>query len=78
MGQGYVSFAFTHQLHLHMRRTQNGVDFAYNISEYIFMGFLPDTWNCELRMRRECREPFPRHRGLAIPTCIGMYAGIAN
>ena len=21
-------------------------------------------------MRRECRERFPRHRGLAIPTCI--------
>ena len=34
------------------------------------MGFLPDTWNCGLRMRRECRERFPRHRGLAIPTCI--------
>ena len=37
MGLGYVSFAFTHRLHLHMRPTQNGVDFAYNISEYIFM-----------------------------------------
>ena len=23
-----------------------------------------------MRMRRECRERFPRHRGLAIPTCI--------
>ena len=34
------------------------------------MGLLPDTQNCGLRMRRECRERFPRHRGLAIQTCI--------
>ena len=34
------------------------------------MGILPDTQNCGLRMRRECRERFRRHRGLAIPTCI--------
>ena len=34
------------------------------------MGLLPDTQNCGLRMRRECREHFPHHRGLAIPTCI--------
>ena len=27
------------------------------------MGLLPDTQNCGLRMRRECRERFPRHRG---------------
>ena len=26
------------------------------------MDFLPDTQNCGLRMRRECRERFPRHR----------------
>ena len=26
------------------------------------MGLLPDTENCGLRMRRECRERFPRHR----------------
>ena len=26
------------------------------------MGLLPDMWNCGLRMRRECRERFPRHR----------------
>ena len=24
------------------------------------MGLLPDTWNCGLRMRRECRERLPR------------------
>ena len=34
------------------------------------MGLLPDTQNCGLRMRRECRERFPRHCGLAIPACI--------
>ena len=28
----------------------------------ITMGLLPDTQNCGLRMRRECRERFPRHR----------------
>ena len=26
------------------------------------MGLLPDTLHCGLRMRRECRERFPRHR----------------
>ena len=26
------------------------------------MGLLPDTDNCGMRMRRECRECFPRHR----------------
>ena len=26
------------------------------------MGLLPDTKNCGLRIRRECRERFPRHR----------------
>ena len=32
------------------------------------MGLLPDTQYCGVRMRRECRERFPRLRGLAIPT----------
>ena len=39
-----------------------------------------------MRMRRECLERFPRHRSLAIPTCIMavrdaravMHAAIAN
>ena len=35
-----------------------------------YMGLLPDKLNCGLRMRQECQERFPRHRGLAIPTCI--------
>ena len=30
--------------------------------ESVTMGLLPDTQNCGLRMRRECRERFPRHR----------------
>ena len=34
------------------------------------MGLLPDTQHCGVRMRRECRERFPRLRGLAIPTRI--------
>ena len=34
------------------------------------MGLLSDTQNCGFRMRWECRERFPRHRWLAIPTCI--------
>ena len=34
------------------------------------MGLLADTENCGLRMRWECRERFPHHRGWAIPTCI--------
>ena len=34
------------------------------------MGLMPDTKNCGLHMRRECRERFPWYRGLAIPTCI--------
>ena len=34
------------------------------------MGLLPDAKNCGLHMHRECRERFPRHRLLAIPTCI--------
>ena len=36
----------------------------------VCMGLLPDAQNCGLRLHRECRERFPRHRGLAILTCI--------
>ena len=44
------------------------------------IGLLPDTWNSGLRMRRECRERFPRvtdYKGkhqLAIPACITAFA----
>ena len=31
-------------------------------SRWVSMGLLPDTLNCRLRMRRKCREFFPRHR----------------
>ena len=41
-----------------------------NVYCIVLMGLLPDTKHCGLRMRRECRERFPRHCGLAIPTCI--------
>ena len=32
-----------------------------------YTGLVPDTQNCGLRMRRECRERFPRHRLLRKP-----------
>ena len=38
------------------------------------MGLLPGMSKCGLCMRRECRERFPRHRGLAISTCITVHA----
>ena len=34
-------------------------------NSYVLVGLLRDTYNCGLRMRRECRERFPRH-GLQI------------
>ena len=42
---------------------------------------LQDTQNFGLRMRRECRERFPRYRlqrnrGLAIPACITARASL--
>ena len=39
-------------------------------NDIAIMELLPDTKNNGLRMRRECGEQFPCHRGLAIPTCI--------
>ena len=30
-----------------------------NGDNIVAMGLLPDTQNCRLRMRRECRERFP-------------------
>ena len=41
------------------------------------MGLLPDTYNCGLRMRRECRERFPHYRGLATPTCRDYYVTVS-
>ena len=38
-----------------------GLDSRY-IPREALMGLLPDTQNCGLRMRRECRERFPRNR----------------
>ena len=34
------------------------------------MGLLTDTQNCRLRMRREYRERFPRHRATHVPWCM--------
>ena len=34
----------------------------YHIYRFCRMVLLPDRQNCGLRMRRECRELFPRHR----------------
>ena len=53
-------------------RLRNGVYFvlASMCWPHDVMGLLPHTQNCGLCMRRECRERFPRHHGLAIPTCI--------
>ena len=51
--------------------------YKYFVIYYQFckhMGLLPETYNCGLRMRLECRERFLRHRGLAIPTCITAHA----
>ena len=50
------------------------------------MCLLPDTQNCVLRMRREYRERFPRHRELATRHASRhmrqaravVHAGIAN
>ena len=41
------------------------------------MGFLPDTLNCRLRMRRECRERFPYHHFQMKPLASdpGMHHG---
>ena len=49
-----------------------------NIPQYgSFMGLLPNTLNCGLRMRREWREHFPRHRLHRKPPVIdpGMHHG---
>ena len=44
---------------------------------YACMGLLPDTWNCGLRMRRECRERFPCGRLQRKPLASdpGMHQG---
>ena len=41
------------------------------------MGLLPDTSNCGLRMRRECRERFPRHQlhGKSLVSDPGRHRG---
>ena len=53
-----------------VRRFQICYNFELIVSIYHTLGLLPDTYICGLLMRRECRERFPRQRGLAFPTCI--------
>ena len=43
---------------------------SFHNSYTVNMGLLPDMLNFGLRMRRGCRERFPRQRGLTIPVCI--------
>ena len=42
----------------------------YRMPEYQHYGPLARYVKLRVRMRRECRERFPRHRRWAIPTCI--------
>ena len=46
-------------------------------SNALTMGLLPETQNCGLRMRRECRERFPRHllQRKALVSDTGMRRG---
>ena len=45
-------------------QSQQNKNNMYNSMDglYTATGLLPDTQNCGLRMHRECRERFPRHR----------------
>ena len=61
----FISYSFD------KRTTQKNLDFPQTVSIIIvevegiyggFMGLLPDMQNCGLRLRRERRERFPRHR----------------
>ena len=54
-----------------------GSRMAYPISQKVGMGLLKDTQNCGLRIRRECRERFPRHRLQRKPLVsdLGMHRG---
>ena len=46
-------------------------------THWLFMGLLPDTWNCGLRLRQECLERFLRHLLLRKPLISdpGMHHG---
>ena len=48
------------------------------VQKCIAIGLLPDTQNCGLRMRRECRELFPRHRlqRKTLVRDLGMHHGM--
>ena len=55
----FISWFKFHLIFLSKGPTDNKWAIAQEISS---MGLLPDTWNCRLRMRLECRANFPRHR----------------
>ena len=69
----------------HLRGLQR-LQYCLVVDNKLAMGLLPDTYNRGFRMHRECWERLPRHRRLAIPTCIThmrdartvMHAGIAD
>ena len=81
--------------HVILGRVKTALDyvcqtFCYNAVTWLIdrcdegMGLLPGTSKCGLRMRRQFRERFPRHGGLAISTCITahvravIHVGITN
>ena len=53
------------------------VQWKIEMNSTLGMGILPDAENCGLRMRRECRERFPRHRRQRKPRVSdpGMHHG---
>ena len=78
---------FMHNGNPHAVDQDSGFRGAWRVNNADAMGLLPDTQNCGLRMCRECRERFPRHRlrmkpqisdpGLHYGTCVKL-VGIAN
>ena len=61
---------FYHFLTLKWHRMLQYIKNKKWLSDISTTGLLPDVKNCGLRVRRKCRERFPRQRGLAIPTRI--------
>ena len=60
-----------YKCHRYSRHSTDGLDCWRAVSQQeIYVCLLPDTQYYGLRMRWECRERFPLHRELAIPTCI--------
>ena len=62
---------------LHSASLRNEFLWNFSFEKRNTMDLLPDTWNCGLCMRRECREHFTRHRLQRKPLVIdpGMHHG---